>query len=209
MNKVTRIVRELLFVGAAVCAFAAEPALAQTGKFTDKRDGKVYKTVKMPGGKTWMAENLNVKTGTSWCYGNQESNCKKYGRLYSGSTAAKMACPDGWRLPSYDEWIALAKATGGETAGSALKSKSDWSDDGGGTDDFGFSALPGGQRNADGEFEDAELYGNWWAVAEAANSGAYNQLYMYFGDSYVSSGGTVGGEGSDKNKGFSVRCIVD
>ncbi|GBU23375.1 hypothetical protein R80B4_03292 [Fibrobacteres bacterium R8-0-B4] len=208
MNKVTRIVRELLFVGAAVCAFAAEPALAQTGKFTDKRDGKVYKTVKMPGGKTWMAENLNVKTGTSWCYGNQESNCKKYGRLYAWSTALKMACPDGWRLPSSEEWIDMAKAAADEEPGKALKSKSGWYEDGGGTDKFGFSALPGGKRNADGEFDDAELYGNWWAVIDDGSKGPYG-IYMYYSDEYVSGNGDVSLGAADKATGFSVRCIVD
>ncbi len=33
---------------------------------TDNRDGKVYKTVVMPDGKEWMAENLNYQTGMTF-----------------------------------------------------------------------------------------------------------------------------------------------
>lgn len=32
-----------------------------------------------------MAENLNYKTENSYCYGNADSNCVKYGRFWSSS----------------------------------------------------------------------------------------------------------------------------
>jgi len=80
------------------------------GTFTDKRDGKTYKTVKMPDGKIWMAENLNYETESgSWCYDNDPSNAVKYGRLYDWNTA-KTVCPRGWRLPSRSDWHRLCCA---------------------------------------------------------------------------------------------------
>ena len=119
---------------------------------TDSRDGKIYKTVTI-GDQVWMAENLNFKTDSSFCYNDSTEYCAKYGRLYTW-TAAMNACPDGWHLPSETDFKNLIKAVGGEKgAATKLKSTSGWSDyDGGngnGTDAFGFSALPAGIGNAD------------------------------------------------------------
>jgi uncharacterized protein (TIGR02145 family) len=179
----------------------------QKGTFTDSRDGQKYKTVKI-GTQTWMAENMNVKTGTSWCYGDDESNCKKYGRLYAWSTAAKMACPNGWRLPSREEWDKLVKATGGEkTAGKKLKAKSGWNRDddknvsGDGTDDFGFSALPGGNRRSNGYFGDG-YYSLWWSASDDGSD--------YANDFGINNGSDEARESShDKSTLNSVRCLAD
>ncbi len=81
----------------------------------DTRDGNVYRTVKI-GNQVWMAQNLNYEVNDSWCYGNDEANGKKYGRLYTWD-AAKVACPVGWHLPSRQEWNDLMVAAGGERGG--------------------------------------------------------------------------------------------
>ena len=66
------------------------------GTFTDKRDGKKYKTVTIEG-VTWMAENLNYeykvkgKTYGSYCLDDDEKNCDKYGRLYTYGAAVDSA----------------------------------------------------------------------------------------------------------------------
>ncbi|MDR0331032.1 MAG: fibrobacter succinogenes major paralogous domain-containing protein, partial [Chitinispirillales bacterium] len=189
-------------------AAVSQPS-AVSSQFTDSRNRQKYSAVSI-GGKTWTAENLNYKTGKSWCYGNDESNCKKYGRLYDWKTA-KRACPKGWHLPSQAEWDGLVEAVGGEeAAGKRLKSKTGWVDaSGGGTDDYGFSALPGGYRGYGGHryygvgsFNDAGYGGLWWSAAESgAHYARYRNMYGNSGQADEGSGG--------KGDGFSVRCVKD
>jgi uncharacterized protein (TIGR02145 family) len=200
----------------------AEPTVRRAAKdtvrFTDSRDGRVYRTAKI-GGQTWMAENLNYKTDSSWCYGVNDSNCGKYGRLYVWKEARNV-CPSGWHLPSGREWDILAKAAGSERkrgrydfidaywygAGKTLKAGSGWNDyegrSGNGDGDYGFSALPGGSRDDRRRFFNAGYHGTWWTATEDFIVGAhyrymgYNTDHMYERRSYF-------------NSGFSVRCVLD
>jgi len=166
--------------------------------FTDKRDAKKYRTVKI-GNQLWMAENLSYKTDNSWCYDNDESDCKKYGRLYTWD-AAKNACPAGWRLPTCKEWDELITTVGGSSAaGKKLKTISGWNDNGNGTDDYGFSALPGGYR-ASGKNLGGGSYGNWWTATEHDGDNAHIRSIHYKHDK-------VGDSLFNKCCGFSVRCI--
>jgi uncharacterized protein (TIGR02145 family) len=172
---------------------------------TDSRDGKKYRTVAI-GKQTWMAENLNYNASGSKCYGNSESNCQKYGRLYNWSTA-RTACPKGWHLPSEAEWSTLIDFVGGSsTAGTKLKSASGWNKflfiGGNGTDEYGFSALPGGSGYSGGSFDFVGDYGSWWSATEDVASGAYFR-YMYY---YYASVGRVL---VDMSGLLSVRCAQD
>ena len=84
------------------------------GSMTDIRDGQIYKTVTL-GSQTWMAENLNYRymqpignlDSSSFCYDNDPANCAQYGRLYLIESNVDSICPDGWRLPSKDDWDVL------------------------------------------------------------------------------------------------------
>jgi len=184
---------------------AARIAALQSS-FTDQRDGKTYKTVKI-GTQTWMAENLNYDASGSISYKNDESNCKEYGRLYNWNTAMK-ACPSGWHLPSKNEYEALDNTVGGKkVAGKKLKSLSGWSwnegKSGGGTDEFGFSALPGSYRNEFGVFGYVGSGGYWWSSSEYSSFDAYyrNMGYQNDGTSW---------HNSDKQRSlYSVRCLQD
>jgi len=166
-------------------------------KLVDSRDGKKYKTVKI-GEQVWMAENLNYDAEGSKCYDNKPANCKKYGRLYDWNTALKV-CPSGWHLPNKEEWNVLGKAVGDGKVGK-LKSKSGWNDykgkSGNGTDNYGFSALPGGYGNWDGHFRNAGSDGYWWGEIEFADS--YHMGYDNENASY---------SGNGKADLYSVRCL--
>jgi len=186
---------------------AAAPAEKPSGStLTDTRDNKTYKTVKI-GEQVWMAENLNYEAKGSKCYDDKPANCTKYGRLYEWATA-KTACPSGWKLPSYEEWEILGRTSGDMSDGDCpgcynttrLKSKSGWSGSGNGTDDFGFSGLPGGKQNPDGSSAGVGDLGIWWSASEDDSENAYS----WFMNSWTEHND----ESKDHKLGlFSIRCI--
>ncbi len=161
------------------------------GDIKDSRDSKKYKTVKI-GNQTWMAENLNYEANGSVCYENNLDNCKKYGRLYNWETARNV-CPSGWRLPSDSDWEILVNIAG-SNAGKKLKSNG-W----GGTDEYGFSALPGG-LNASGKFSGVSSIGLWWSATEYDAKNALR---------YIMDGSHGNAEKfqNEKTRLISVRCI--
>jgi uncharacterized protein (TIGR02145 family)/uncharacterized repeat protein (TIGR02543 family) len=195
------------------------------GTFTDSRDGTVYNTIEI-GTQTWFAENLNYNTDGSKCYGEDgtiikgmsnykptssevQANCAKYGRLYDWD-AAMRACPSGWHLPDDDEWTTLVDYAGDDKspAGTKLKSKTGWDDDDdgrrvNGTDDYGFSALPGGECSLNDYFSDAGTNGNWWSATGYYDyddrARKWEMLYLYV---------TVGHSNEYKGMKLSVRCVL-
>ena len=190
----------------------------------DLRDGQTYKTVTI-GTQTWMAENLNFKTDSSSCYDNEESNCTKYGRIYTWAAATgksesecgygyvcslpsgniQGACPSGWHLPSDDEWYTLINAVGGSSnAGKVLKSTSGWKNDGNGTDAFGFSALPAGYRNIyDGEIiSTINIKATFWSSTEYNRNNAYIMgIFLVIFEPRQ--------DFMNKNDEYSIRCLKD
>jgi uncharacterized protein (TIGR02145 family) len=138
----------------------------QAGSFTDPRDKKVYKTVKI-GTQIWLAENLAYKPESGfWAYNNDTNNIAKHGYLYNWVTAKK-ACPPGWHLPSDKEWKILVTYLGGEgVAGGKIKESgtSHWqSPNTGATNESGLTALPTGFRNGFGVFSGLDSHGIWWS----------------------------------------------
>jgi len=192
-------------------------------QFCDKRDDKKYVHVTI-GNLTWMAENLNYaapgsKCGTTLLSSGSLSDentdvCDTYGRLYDWSTASE-ACPEGWRLPGDEEWVALVQTVnlsscdyGGlcQDETTQLMTTSGWyvpinfgGGEVGGTDNYGFSALPGGYGNSSAGlflFYNVSNTGYWWAAK--AN---------YY--AYISSGNRTVFYNTQNANLYSVRCVQD
>ena len=201
------------------------------GELVDKRDGQIYKTVKI-GVQMWMAENLNYASSEgSFCYGNSADSCAKYGRLYTWAAAMDSAgvwsangkgcgdeveclpthpvrgvCPEGWHLPTTDEWDPLLDALNGYVvAGRALKSRSGWYDNGDGTDVAGFSALPAGTIQQNGwsvGYHNAGDETGFWCSTQY---GSYDAIYMHLFYNLDLANTYRHG----KDNGYSVRCVND
>jgi len=198
-------------------AQSAAPTQSAVSSFTDSRDGKKYKVIKI-GSQTWMAENLNY-TSDDWeesyygCYNEESDNCNKYGRLYEWKTAKK-ACPAGWHLPSDKDWTTLIDYAGGsKTAGKKLKSKTGWNENGNGTDDYGFSALPGGKLNywmsmnynMNYDYSNIGSTGSWWSDTKANNDEGWYRVISHNSESVSrNTGETVD---FPQSMYYSVRCV--
>ena len=167
--------------------------------------GKTYKTIKTSN-LTWMAENLDYDVIGSTCYNNSNDSCARYGRLYTWDAAMK-ACPKGWHIPLDAEWDILVEYAGGwSTAGTTLKSLSYWESYSGvpkGTDDLGFSALPGGIGSSYGSFGNTGIVGGWWSSTE--NDAYYDACYW----NMIYNNEGVYRYNSSKTDLYSVRCVQD
>ncbi|MBN2747022.1 MAG: hypothetical protein JXR34_09870 [Bacteroidales bacterium] len=210
----------------------------RAGEFTDSRDGNVYKWVKI-GNQVWMAENLaylpriNYPMSSSetepryYVYGYEYDhlnppslsealavdNYSKYGVLYNWQ-AAMVACPEGWHLPSLEEWRQLAEyiqtQTGasrstevtGLNIGPYLKATSGWENGGNGTDDFGFCGLAAGYCDSGNHFAFLGMYSRWWTADHLGQQFAKN-LRLDDDDVFLME------EDNDLDYGFSVRCVKD
>ena len=171
---------------------------------TDSRDGKVYEIIRI-GIQWWMAENLNFDSGSGcWIYEDDPGHADLFGRLYDWQTASE-ACPEGWHLPDDGEWAALIDFLGGENvAGGKLKSTGTvlWSGpNAGATNESRFNALPGGDRDAFGNYYAPGQSANFWTSTAYGGDAVFRQLL------YDSPGVTRGV--SQKESGLSVRCIKD
>ena len=175
------------------------------GEYIDVRDGKTYKTVVI-GRQVWMAENLNYETENSYCYNDSLEYCDKYGRLYTWAPRYSL-CPPGLHVPDTTEWLTLFSAIGESPlwwmtyAGMKLKSQKGWKDDGGGSDAYGFSALPAGSRYEDGSYHGLGEYSTFWTSREYQNIWAWVMGFKYNED-YTSCLSFA-----EKTTGRSVRCV--
>ena len=179
---------------------------ASANTLRDMRDGQKYKTVQI-GKQVWMAENLNYDMEGSVC--REFEAFTMYGCFYDWEAAMK-ACPREWRLPSEDDWMTLVDYVGGHlVAGGKLKATTAWDEKGNysaGTDDYGFTALPGGvaldrnETRGEGRLSIINSGAFFWSSAEIDDDEAYTLNIRYEND-------TTGWFKNRKNSLISVRCI--
>lgn len=186
--------------------------VSMSSTFTDPRDGQTYEIVRI-GNQVWFAENLNYEITNSWWYDNDPGNGDIYGRLYTWEAAVD-ACPDGWHLPSDEEWKTLEMELGmsqseadddgwrGTNQGEETKSSNGWYNNGNGTNSSGFNALPSGFRGTNGLFNVLGQHNYWWLFTEIYSSHAWHRHLAYDRDQIYRGY-------SNKAYGNSVRCLRD
>jgi uncharacterized protein (TIGR02145 family) len=205
----------------------------ETGTITDD-EGNVYQTVKI-GSQWWMAENLrstkyrngdpipNVTNSADWaslttpgycCYGNDfHTYGNDYGLLYNwfttdpASNGGREIAPEGWHIPSRQEFSTLINTLGGlNEAGGKMKESgmTHWRPPNtGATNASGFTGLPAGIRGyVDGTFKYIGDFGHWWSRTPSDGNKAWN-IGLFFLEYSVDQSPSV------KKLGFSIRCIKD
>lgn len=203
---------------------------------TDNRDGKKYPTV-LVGEQCWMAANLDVGTGINsaqnqtnnniiekYCYNNEPAACDIHGGLYSWNemmqytttAGANGICPDGWHIPSDDEWKhlegyvdSLYKINDDEwdsiefrgfNAGQNIKSTELWFNNGNGSDLLGFRVLPSGLLLAP-NFYNLGQAGTFWTSSETSTNYAWRRNIVFNDDGIYRNNNSV------KSICRSVRCV--
>jgi uncharacterized protein (TIGR02145 family) len=178
------------------------------------------------GTQVWMTKNLDVATfrngdpipqaktneewqkaaenqQPAWCYYNNDpANGAKYGKLYNWYAVndSRGLAPEGWHVPSDAEWTSLWKLISQNQI--KLKSTSGWNNNGNGTNESGFSGLPGGNRNFDGNFYGIGEVGDLWSSSQSEDS--------QFGLGFIldsSNAATPPYYPFPKGKGKVVRCV--
>lgn len=176
------------------------------GELLDSRNHKTYKTVVIGKGESaqeWMAENLNIKEVNQYgfCYENQPYYCDLYGMLYPWETAKKM-CPEGWRLPSKEDFEKLSENMGNSfTEGTRLRSKEGWPHKDG-TDNFGFNALPAGYKLASDDFRNLREGAYFWTSSQTEDGQplSFSLIDMFDAESVSIN---------DRRYALSIRCLKD
>jgi uncharacterized protein (TIGR02145 family) len=205
--------------------------------FLDQRDGKLYTTVQI-GDQCWMSQNLNYGeqingsvqmtdngVAEKYCYDNDPANCNTFGGLYqwdemmnyNSQQGMQGICPDGWRLPTDNEWKELEGIADseypvgdpewdewswrGSDVGGNLKQVGTtyWeSPNAGATNSTGFTALPGGYGGS--SFSGKGTFGFFWTSTQFSGSSGISRLLH-------KSLTSVSRDDYSKTIGMSVRCV--
>jgi uncharacterized protein (TIGR02145 family) len=180
-------------------------------------------------------DNLQL-SDKAYCYYNDSiTHANTYGALYTWAAAMNGdgsselipslvpgICPVGWHLPSDGEWIVLEMQLGmtydeawllgwrGINEGTKMKAKEGWDNNGSGTNNSGFSALPAGIRSNQGLFSELGKATYYWSTTEYINNADYAfTRKLYYNQSGVGWFHANHYYGYPKDFGLSVRCVKD
>jgi uncharacterized protein (TIGR02145 family) len=204
------------------------PVLFLNVLYAQLKDHLDYTSIQI-GKQLWMGQNLNegrfrngdsipeaksaeewINAGNAgkpaWCYyENSTQNGSKYGKLYNwfAINDPRGLAPEGWHVPTDDEWRQVTLFLGGEdAAGTKMKYQSGWTGEGNGTNESGFSGLPAGSRDRFGKFSYKGSIAYWWCSSDYDADFAWYRVidempwYVYRTYYY-------------KQNGYSLRCIKD
>ena len=201
------------------------------GKLLDERDGQIYRTVKIGkqtwmAENLNYADSAQTPSleESCWCYEYKDDNCVLYGRHYNWysvfkpdnpldctpypcklkqlTTDVQGFCPMGWHLPVQTEWQDLFDEVGGASvAGERLKSVIGWKNNGNGTDTYGFSAMPAGERDEVMAWGYSGGTALFWSYTDNGENDPHFVDFSYDRESAVL--------GSYKYSAISIRCIKD
>lgn len=179
------------------------------------------------GTQVWMKYNLDVSTyqdGTpieganidfnrttttpAWCYYNHISTYNEtYGKFYNGYAirASKNICPVGFRIPTQADFNTLAATLGATNPGAKLKEVGSvhWFSNAVSTDNYGFTALPGGYMGNGNSSSNINMQAYFWSSTPISNGGTTNYIRML----YSSNGNFTEANTFVLEGGASVRCI--
>jgi uncharacterized protein (TIGR02145 family) len=161
-----------------------------------------------------------------YCYDNSTANCTQFGGLYQWSEmmqyttnqGAQGICPAGWHIPTDEEWKVLEGTVDGQygigdpvwdeynyrglDAGKNLKTTTGWSNNGNGTDLYGFSVKPAGGRTVYATFDYLYGAGLFWASTE------FNVTKKFIRTCHTDYF-NIYRTAQSKDIGYSVRCLRD
>ena len=200
------IVYETVFIGDQIW-------MAENLKVTHYRNGEEIPIV------TSDTEWSNLTTGAYSSYDNDNNNVDTYGLLYNWYAVNdnRNLAPTGWHVPTDEEWKQLemylgmglseADDTGCRDTDEGNKLKetgiAHWNiPNEGATNESGFSALPGGLRSSAGTCDNIGYYTYFWSATEGDSGNAWYR-FLHYNRSCVSR------YNSNKQNGFSVRCVKD
>lgn len=219
--------KSLFFTLLALLTFNVSAQSFNCGDFlTDFRDGNKYETVRI-GKQCWMAENLNagiqvedheqIDNGVieKTCWGNDPEKCKVYGGLYTWDEALQYSyekniqgiCPDGWHIPTVEDWKELSSFLGEDSAGYKMKVSSKHFPAWDGDNSSGFTALPGGGGYGP-YFHRLNSWALFWSSTPNEDDRAwFSQLDNFWYPAPPKYNNLFIGDYYEKFNGMSVRCI--